>query len=182
MSVTAVPLRPVAKGSVSRLWLALVLVVMAGLALAWFGSRQFGTTASGLRYQIIETGTGPRPTGDDFALVAYRGTLPDGTVFDENERAPMALDQMVPGFSEALTLMNKGSRMRAWIPAKLAYGDTPPPGAGIPAGSPLLFDIHLIDFKPRAEVLEAQRQMQMQQMMQQQMQQQGVPSAPSLQP
>ncbi len=175
MSVTAVPLRPVAKGSVPRLWVAIVLVVLAAAALAWLGSRQFGTTASGLRYQRLASGTGPSPTMDDVALVGYRGSLPNGAVFDENERAPVALEQLVPGFSEALTLMNKGSRMRVWVPAKLAYGETPPPGAGIPANSPLVFDIHLIEFKSRAEIMAAQRQLQMQQMMQQQLQQQGMP-------
>lgn len=173
MSVTAVPLRPVAKGSVSRLWLGLGLVLLVAVALAWLGTRQFGSTASGLRYQLLQAGVGGRPTMDDVALVGYKGMLPNGTVFDENARAPVALEQMVPGFAEALTLMNKGSRMRVWVPAKLAYGDSPPPGAAIPPGSPLIFDIRLIEYKSRAEIMEAQRQMQMQQMLQQQLQQHG---------
>lgn len=175
MSVTAVPLRPVAKGSVPRLWIALALVLLAAVALALLGARQFGTTESGLRYQMLAAGSGGSPTRDDVALVAYKGTLPSGVVFDENERAALALEQVVPGFAEALTLMKKGGHMRVVIPAKLAYGDSPQPGSGIPANSPLHFDIRLIDYKSRAEIMEAQRQMQMQQMMQQQLQQQGMP-------
>jgi hypothetical protein len=165
-SITAVPLRPIAKGSLTKLWLGVGLAALAGVGLAWAGSAQFGTTDSGLKYQVIEKGVGPTPTREDFALVGYKGTLPDGTVFDQNARAPMEIGNVVPGFAEALTLMHKGGHMRVWIPAKLAYGDSPPQGSGIPADSPLEFDITLHEFKTRAEVMQLQQQMQMQQMMQ----------------
>lgn len=166
MSVTAVPLRPVAKGAILRLWLGVFLAVAVGIGLAFAGTGPFKTTASGLRYQIMEKGTGPSPTAEDFALVGYKGTLEDGTVFDENARAPMEIGSVVPGFAEALTMMKKGGRMRVWIPAKLAYGDSPPQGSGIPAGAPIQFDIRLLEFRTRAEVMQLQQQMQMQQMMQ----------------
>jgi len=178
MSVTAVPLRPIQKGSVRRLWLGVILVIAVALVLAWAGNRQFGQTASGLKYQILADGSGANPTADDFALVAYKGTLPDGTVFDENPGAPMELASTVKGFSEAVTLMKKGGKIRAWLPANLAYGDTPPQGSPIPAGSPLTFEIKLLEFKTRAEVMEAQRQMQMQRMLQQQMGGGGAPMPP----
>ena len=168
MSVTAVPLQPIRRGSVRRLWLAVVLVLAIAAVLAWAGSRQFGQTASGLRYQMIAEGAGESPTRDDFALVAYKGTLPDGTVFDENEGAPMELQSLVPGFAEAVTLLKRGGSLRAWIPAELAYGDSPPQGGVIPPNTPLQFDIKLLEFKSRAEVMQAQQMMQMQQMMQQQ--------------
>lgn len=166
MSITAVPLRPIAKGAIPKLWLGIILAALAGIGLAFLGSSQFGTTESGLKYQVLDKGTGPSPGPEDFALVGYKGTLSDGTVFDENARAPMEIGNVVPGFGEALTMMHKGGHMRVWIPAKLAYGDSPPPGSGIPAGSPLQFDIRLIEFKTRAEVMQLQQQMQMQQMMQ----------------
>lgn len=166
MSVTAVPLRPIAKGSLSKLWLGVGVAALAGIGLAFTGASQFGATDSGLKFQVIEKGVGPSPSHDDFALVGYKGTLPDGTVFDENARAPMEVANVVPGFAEALTLMHKGGHMRVWIPAKLAYGESPPPGSGIPANTPLQFDIKLIEFKTRAEVMQLQQQMQMQQMMQ----------------
>ncbi|MET0363542.1 MAG: FKBP-type peptidyl-prolyl cis-trans isomerase [Sphingobium sp.] len=165
-SITAVPLRPITKGSLSKLWLGVGIAALAGIGLAAVGSAQFGSTDSGLKYQVLDKGAGPSPSRDDFALVGYKGTLSDGTVFDENARAPMEVANVVPGFAEALTLMHKGGHMRVWIPAKLAYGENPPPGSGIPANAPLQFDIKLIEFKTRAEVMQLQQQMQMQQMMQ----------------
>ena len=166
MSVTAVPLQPIRRGSVRRLWLAVVLVLAIGLVLAWAGSRQFGQTSSGLRYQMITEGTGESPTQDDFALVGYKGMLPDGTVFDENERAPMELNSLVPGFAEAVTLLKRGGSLRAWIPADLAYGANPPAGGIIPPNAQLLFEIKLLEFKTREEVMQTQQMMQLQQMMQ----------------
>lgn len=165
-SVTAVPLHPIAKGSLSKLWLGVIVAVLVGVALAALGVAQFGATPSGLKYQVLAKGSGPTPAHDDFALVAYKGTLSDGTVFDENARAPMEIANVVPGFGEALTMMRKGGHMRVWIPAKLAYGDSPPPGSNIPANAPLQFDIKLLEFKTHAEVMQLQQQMQMQQMMQ----------------
>lgn len=172
-SVTAVPLQPIKRGSVRRFWLAMILLGALAILLAWAGSRQFAHTPSGLRYQMLEKGSGASPTKDDFALIAYKGTLPDGTVFDENPGAPMEIATTVPGFSEAVTLLKKGGKLRAWIPAELAYGANPPPGGTIPANSPLVFEIKLLEFKTRAEVMESQRMMQMQQMLQQQQQQGG---------
>jgi len=166
-SITAVPLRPIAKGSLLKLWIGVTAATLAGVGLAYAGTTQFGTTASGLKYQVLEKGTGPSPTSDDFALVGYKGTLENGTVFDQNPKTPMEIANVVPGFSEALTMMHKGGHMRVWIPAKLAYGSSPPPGSNIPANAPLQFDIHLLEFKTKAEVMQMQQQMQMQQMMQQ---------------
>ena len=177
-SVTAVPLQPIQKGSVRRLWLAVILVILLAALLAWYGTRSFGHAQVQARdgggthriaYQMLKEGTGASPTGDDFALVGYKGTLPDGQVFDENKQAPMELASITPGFAHAVTLLKKGGRMRVWIPAELAYGANPPPGSVIPANSPLIFDITLHEFKTRAEVMEMQQQMQLQQMLQQQM-------------
>jgi FKBP-type peptidyl-prolyl cis-trans isomerase FkpA len=175
MSITAVPLQPIQRGAVRRFWLAILLVVAVALLLAWAGTRQFGHTGSGLRYQIVKQGIGASPTHDDFALIAYKGMLPDGTVFDENAGAPMEIKTTVPGFAEAVTLLKKGGSLRAWIPANLAYGDTPPQGSNIPPNSPLEFEIKLLEFKSRAEVMQSVQQQQMQQMMQQQMGGQGAP-------
>lgn len=170
MSVTAVPLQPIRRGSVRRFWLAIVLVLAIAAVLAWAGSRQFGQTASGLRYQMIEEGTGETPTSDHFAMVGYKGMLPDGTMFDENPGmvVDLAAGGTIPGFGEAVTLLRKGGSLRAWIPAELAYGANPPPGGVIPANSPLVFEIKLLEFRTRAEIMENQRMMQLQQMLQQQ--------------
>lgn len=179
-SVTAVPLQPIQKGSVRRLWIVIVLIVAVAAVLAWVGNRQFGRTASGLTYQMIKTGEGSSPAKDDVAMLGYKGSLPDGTVFDQNEGTAMDLSSVVPGFAEAVTLMKKGGTIRAWLPADLAYGATPPEGSPIPANSPLVFEIKLIEFKTRAEVMEMQRQMQMQRMMQQM--QGGGGGAPGMPP
>ncbi len=181
-SVTAVPLQPIQKGSVRRLWLGVVIVVAAAGLLAWNGLRDFGRTSSGITYQIVEPGTGEHPAKDDFALVGYKGMLPDGTVFDQNAQAPMDLTSMLPGFAEAVTLLKKGGRARVYLPASLGYGDSPPGDGTIPANSPLIFEINLVEFRGRAEIMEMQRQMQMQQMLQQQMGGGGAPGAGDLPP
>ena len=177
MSTTAVPLRPIAKGSLTRLWIGVALVALAAGGLAWAGqqgvepspaaflvqnARASGvvTTESGLQYKVLEEGAGASPTTSDIALVGYKGTLLDGTVFDENPQAPMPVDGVVPGFSEGLQKMKKGGKYRLWIPAALGYGDQ---AAGpIPAGSVLVFDVTLHDFRSKAELIKLQQQMQQQ--------------------
>ena len=108
-------------------------------------------TASGVQYQILNPGTGPRPTDSDTVRVTYVGTLTDGTVFDRSA-APVTfpVSGVVPGFSEALKLMSRGARYRVWIPPALGYGER---GAGpIPANAVLVFDIDLVGIgtEPRA--------------------------------
>lgn len=176
MSVTAVPLQPIQKGSVRRLGLGLAVVVAGSALLTWNGLRPFGLTKSGIAYQITKQGTGDNPARDDFALVSYKGTLPDGTIFDQTQQpSPVDLASMIPGFSESITLLKKGGQARVRIPARLAYGATPPQGSTIPADSPLIFDITLVEHMGRAQMMELQRQQQMQQMLQQQMQGGGAP-------
>lgn len=182
MSVTAVPLRPIQKGSVRRLWLGVAVIAAGSALLTWNGLRPFGQgepqekdgSLHRISYQIIDPGMGDsRPTADDFAQVSYKGSLPDGTVFEETPQpTPMDLSTMIPGFKEAVTLLKKNGKIRVRIPAELAYGNEAR-GEVIPANSPLIFEITLHDFRTRAEVMEMQRQMQMQQMLQQQMQQGG---------
>ena len=96
-----------------------------------------------------------------------KADLRDGTVFDANEQAPMPVGGVVPGFSEALQLMQKGGEYRIWIPSELAYGEASP-GDTLPANSLLIFDVTLLDFIS-AEQMEELRQ---------QMQAQGVPGGP----
>jgi FKBP-type peptidyl-prolyl cis-trans isomerase FkpA len=163
MSVTAVPLRPTSRRALVLLWIGLLVALCGGVALAFAGTPTApGTaTASGLRYEVLTEGTGPTPSDTDVALVNYKGALTDGTEFDASKQPmPLPVDQMIPGFSEGLKLMNKGSKYRFWIPPELGYGDkaTGP----IPANSTLVFEVELVDFIP-AQVLQ---QMQMQQMMQ----------------
>ncbi|CAM3233546.1 Peptidyl-prolyl cis-trans isomerase [Sphingomonas antarctica] len=189
--VTAVPLRPIKKGAVTRLWLGIAVAVLGAGAVAWAGTsksvaisgtnEQFfawhagqpgvKTTPSGLQYQILKAGKGPSPTDTDIALVNYKGALRDGTVFDESKQpTPFPVTQVVPGFSEGLKLMPKGSKFRLWIPSALGYGERSP-DPKLPANSVLVFDVEMIDFRSQAEV----QQQMMQQQIQQQMQGGGQP-------
>jgi hypothetical protein len=169
MSVTAVPLQPVKRRYLVWLWLGIALIVAAAAALAWAGTTRGETTASGLRYEVIEPGTGPTPTDDDVALINYVGKRPDGSVFDQNQQTPMPVRGVVPGFAEALKMMPKGAKYRFWIPPHLGYGAPRPAGAPPLTGEPaelakitLQFDVELLDFIPEAVL----RQQMMQQMMQ----------------
>ena len=107
------------------------------------------TTASGLQYQVITAGAGPKPKATDRVSVHYAGTLLDGTEFDSSykrgEPAQFVLGSVVPGWSEALQLMPKGSKYKLWIPSKLGYGEAGTPGGPIPPNSTLVFEIELLD-------------------------------------
>ncbi|HEX8553140.1 MAG TPA: FKBP-type peptidyl-prolyl cis-trans isomerase [Sphingomonas sp.] len=168
-TVTAVPLRPLKRGIVMWIWIGVALALIGAAALAFQGddfmarnARAKGvvSTASGLQYKLIQAGPAgaAKPTDTDVVLVQYKGTLLNGTVFDQSQRpTPFPVTGVVPGFSEALKLMPKGSKYRFWIKPELGYGaETKGP---IPANSTLVFDVELLDFIPE-QVL---RQMQMQQ-------------------
>ena len=108
------------------------------------------TTASGLQYQVIAPGNGPKPTDADTIVVNYTGKLLDGTEFDSTAKAGQpATFQMsrplIPGWTEAVKLMPKGSKYRVWIPAALGYGEAVPPDGPIPPNATLVFEIELVD-------------------------------------
>lgn len=105
------------------------------------------STASGLQYKVLETGTGStHPTATDRVKVHYHGTLIDGTVFDSSvdrdEPISFGLNQVIPGWTEGLQLMVEGEKTRLFIPSTLGYGNR---AAGkITPGSTLMFDVELI--------------------------------------
>jgi FKBP-type peptidyl-prolyl cis-trans isomerase FkpA len=176
--ITRVPLQPVGKGSLTRLWLGVAVVVLLAALAAWLAAPKVQTLAGGVTVETIEAGEGNSPGATDFALVNYRGTLPDGTVFDEGQQTPMPVNQVVPGFSTALQAMQSGGRYRVQIPADQGYGSDVPPGAPIPPDTDLTFEVDLLEFRTQQEVMQMQQQMMQQQMMQQMMQQQGQGAAP----
>ncbi len=110
-------------------------------------------TNTGLYYEIISAGSGPKPTVSDIVKVNYKGTLTDGKVFDDTQRngAPieLPLNTVIPGFSEGIQLISKGGKIKLYIPSKLAYDIHEQPG--IPAGSTLVFDVELVDFRPNIQ-------------------------------
>jgi FKBP-type peptidyl-prolyl cis-trans isomerase FkpA len=114
-------------------------------------------TASGLQYEVIKQGTGPKPKATDVVKVDYTGTKIDGTKFDSSidrgQPATFPLNQVVPGWTEGLQLMTPGSSYKFYIPAKLAYGEHGPPSIG--PNATLIFDVKLISVEKPAEAKPA---------------------------
>lgn len=114
------------------------------------------TTASGLQYQVISEGTGPRPKDTDTVRVHYKGTLLDGETFDSSydrgEPATFPLTGVITGWREGLALMPVGSKYRLWVPAALGYGESGTPGGPIGPNATLVFEVELLEIvKPDAE-------------------------------
>lgn len=112
------------------------------------GRQDIRITDSGLQYEVLEEGDGPTPSDSDRVRVHYHGTLIDGTVFDSSvdrgEPAVFGVNQVIPGWTEALKLMPVGSKWKIYLPAELAYGES---GAGgqIGPNSVLIFEVELLE-------------------------------------
>jgi FKBP-type peptidyl-prolyl cis-trans isomerase FklB len=106
------------------------------------------TTESGLQYQIINEGKGPKPTINTQVKCHYHGTLIDGTVFDSSvergEPASFYVNGVIKGWTEALQMMPVGSKWKLFIPSELAYGERPA-GEKIKANSTLIFEVELLE-------------------------------------
>lgn len=107
--------------------------------------------SSGLQYEIIEAGSGEKPSATSQVTVHYHGTLTDGTVFDSSilrgEPATFGVNQVIKGWTEALQLMPVGSKWKLFIPQNLAYGANPHPGGPIKPYMALIFDVELISIQ-----------------------------------
>ena len=105
------------------------------------------TLPSGLQYEVLTQGTGPKPTLGSSVTTHYHGTLINGTVFDSSyqrgQPATFPVNGVIAGWTEALQLMPEGSKYRLYIPSDLAYGKR---GAGrdIPGDTALIFDVELL--------------------------------------
>jgi FKBP-type peptidyl-prolyl cis-trans isomerase FklB len=112
--------------------------------------KEVKTTASGLQYEVIKEGSGPAPKPTDQVTVNYRGTLPDGKVFDSSydrgEPATFPVNGVIPGWVEALQLMKPGAKYKIYLPPALAYGEN---GAGgdIGPNQALVFEVELISIQ-----------------------------------
>ena len=107
--------------------------------------KKIKTSSSGLSYKIINKGNGRKITNNDYVKVAYKGSLIDGTVFDDSNgkyrEFPVA--GVVPGLSEGLKLLNKGGKAIFYIPGNLGYGPQGLPAAGIGPNQMLIFEVKL---------------------------------------
>ena len=110
------------------------------------------TLPSGLQYKVIKAGTGKKPKLTDTVTTNYRGTLIDGTEFDSSYRrgqpASFPVNGVIPGWTEALQLMEEGAKWQLFVPPNLAYGDR---GAGRQIGpnATLIFEVELISIQEK---------------------------------
>ena len=106
-------------------------------------------TQNGVHYRVLTEGKGPKPKPDDTVIVHYTGKLINGQEFDSSralkEPPAISLKSVIPGWTEALSMMPVGSKWEVALPAQLAYGDQIHPK--IPVGSTLIFEIELIGIK-----------------------------------
>ncbi|MEK7781252.1 MAG: FKBP-type peptidyl-prolyl cis-trans isomerase, partial [Verrucomicrobiota bacterium] len=105
---------------------------------------------SGLQYKVLAEGSGESPKPEDTCIVKYRGTLIDGTEFDNSEKAPggtasFPANRVIPGWTEALTNMKPGAKWQLFVPSNLAYGEMGK-GGNIAPNTVLLFDVELVSF------------------------------------
>lgn len=156
--VTRVPIQPVAKGSLTKIWLGVIIAILLGAGLAW------AAVPKGFSVDTLVAGEGPNPQEGDMVFVRYKGMLAStGEVFDESQDIPLPVqgvfpegspfpvekDATIEGFYKGLQQMQKGGKYELYIPAEMAYGDEPPPGAPIPPGADLKFEVEVVDFMTR---------------------------------
>jgi len=107
------------------------------------------TTASGLQYEVITEGSGPKPTVKDTVVCNYKGTFLDGKEFDNSYKRGTPIEfpvtGVIRGWTEVLQLMPAGSKYKVYVPYQLGYGSND--YNGIPGGSLLIFDIELLSVK-----------------------------------
>ena len=155
MSVAEAAHRPASRGRAVKLWLGFLIVIAAGIGLAWLGTQSVRDRT--VQVQTVQAGSGPNIGLQDGVLIEYEGRLEDGTVFDSSgDRGPVPLlaGQVIPGFAEALTRMQKGGKYKIRIPSDLAYGASPPAGGPIPPNADLEFDVHVVQIVPNAALMQ----------------------------
>jgi hypothetical protein len=168
MSVTAVPLRPIAKGSVAKMWIGLLLLALIAGAVAWLGTAglQRVTLPSGVRIQTLRQGSGDKVAANDVVALHYR-------LHVNSDKAPVVQDShetgqpfvttvqgVYPGFAEGLQQMRPGGSYLLWLPPGTHEQGPIPAAAPFTAKDTLVFEIDLL----QVERGMAQRFLQMQQM------------------
>ena len=187
-AVTAVPIRPVARGSVLKLWLALLVLLAAAAALAWWGTQplQVITLDSGVRYRVIRQGTGPEMTPADAIALRYKlhANSVTGRVIQDSDEAGepfvSTTSDVFPGFAEGMQRMRAGGEYILWLPPGTHAQGPIPPSAPFTANDTLVFEIRDVQIGAgQAQALQMRRMQQIQQQMQQQQGQPGMPGGAS---
>ena len=172
MSVAEAAHRPARSGRSIALWLAFILIIAAGIGLAWIGAGSLRpvVTESGLQFRTIKGGTGEPITRADAALLDYVLTTDDGTVIDSSEShngpQPFMMEGVYPGFAEAMSRMKEGGEYRFTMPQRLAFGNGAAP-PGFPKDSALTFDVRVRKIARGGAAMMQQMQAQQQQAPQQ---------------
>lgn len=161
--VTRVPLKPIAEGSLTKLWLGVLFAVALGAGIAFAAMPEGGST---LEVTTIEAGEGDFAQVGDVAFVKYTGKLAEsGEVFDQSRDVPLPIEGIFPegtpfpidegatidGFFNGLQKMQPGGKYELFIPSDQAYGAEPPQGAPIPPNADLIFEIELVDVMGKDE-------------------------------
>jgi hypothetical protein len=158
--------RPAGAGRTVKLWLGFLLIIAAALGLAWMGAGQLRPEVSdtGLEFRTMKAGKGDPIRREDVAYFDYILTADDGTVMDSSQQ-PVALtmDQVYPGFAEAMAKMKEGGRYHFRMPKSLAFRSPSevPPGF---TGEHLTFDVQVRSvIRGGAAMMRQMQQMQQQQ-------------------
>jgi hypothetical protein len=176
VSVAEAAHRPANSGRAIVLCLAFLLIVAAAIGLAWIGAGSLRpiVTESGLSFRTIKAGTGEPITRADAALMDYILTSDDGTVLDSSDShngpQPFTMEQVYPGFAEAMSRMLEGGQYRFTMPQRLAFpnGAAPP---GFPKDSNLTFEVRVRKIaRGGAAMMQQMQAQQIQQQMEQQQQ------------
>ena len=154
MSVTAVPIRPLSRGSVLKLWLGLLVLVLLAVGFAWAGTRslQRETLPSGVQIQVMEEGEGATVTPADLVALRYKLRKTDGTLIQDSDQTGQpfvtSTQGLFPGFAEGLQHMRQHGRYRLWLPPGQHVQSQLPPDAPFTAQDTLVFDIQVLQIAP----------------------------------
>jgi FKBP-type peptidyl-prolyl cis-trans isomerase FkpA len=180
MSVTAVPLRPLGKGTIVKFWIGLLLIVLLGVGLAWIGTsrQQFVTTDEGIRYRTFESGEGDPLTPADIAMTELELRGPKGNLIQSSREAgapaPLTSENAPPWLTPLVGQMRKGGAYQLFVPASvLLEGQPAPPGFPLKTDEMAEIRVKVLDIQ-RDGVAQQRLQQQMMQQMQQQMMQQQM--------
>lgn len=179
--ITRVPIQPIKKGSLTKLWLGILLAVLAAGGIAW------ATAPVSTTVEVVRAGIGPTAQVGDVVFANYVGKLDDGTEFDKNEPLPIPPGffpegvpfpveegATVPGFFKGLQQVQKGGEYVFNIPSKDGYGSEPQPGSPIPPNADLTFEVEVTEIMKREDF--ERRQAALTQLMQQQQGGEGAPA------